>query len=138
RQHLGRVARLSVPPHARELRPGGARGGRLGAHRRRRFGPGPSELARHGRPSPRHDGRALGARRFAPRAALPRGEARGAARERLTGASAWVSRLLVGRGRARARARLLRVQLEPGAYDEKIYAPGIGIVSERSLTGPSE
>jgi hypothetical protein len=30
------------------------------------------------------------------------------------------------------------VQLEPGAYDEKIYAPGIGIVSERALTGPSE
>jgi len=29
-------------------------------------------------------------------------------------------------------------QLEPGAYDEKIYGPGIGIVSERSLTGPSE
>ena len=29
-------------------------------------------------------------------------------------------------------------QLEPGAYDEKIYGPGIGIVSERSLTGPNE
>jgi hypothetical protein len=29
-------------------------------------------------------------------------------------------------------------RLEPGAYDEKIYAPGIGIVSERSLTGPNE
>jgi hypothetical protein len=26
-------------------------------------------------------------------------------------------------------------RLEPGAYDEKIYGPGIGIVSERSLTG---
>jgi hypothetical protein len=26
-------------------------------------------------------------------------------------------------------------RLEPGAYDEKIYAPGIGIVSERSLAG---
>jgi hypothetical protein len=26
-------------------------------------------------------------------------------------------------------------RLEPGGYDEKIYAPGIGIVSERSLTG---
>jgi hypothetical protein len=29
-------------------------------------------------------------------------------------------------------------RLEPGAYDEKIYAPGIGIVSEQSLTGPNE
>jgi len=28
-------------------------------------------------------------------------------------------------------------QLEPGAYDEKIYGRGIGIVSERSLTGSS-
>src|SRR5262245_40165017 len=29
-------------------------------------------------------------------------------------------------------------RLEPGAYDEKVYGPGIGIVSERSLTGPME
>ena len=29
-------------------------------------------------------------------------------------------------------------RVEPGAYDEKIYGPGIGIVSERSLTGPAE
>src|SRR5262245_25860561 len=29
-------------------------------------------------------------------------------------------------------------QLEPGSYDEKIYGPGIGIVSERSLTGLNE
>jgi hypothetical protein len=29
-------------------------------------------------------------------------------------------------------------RLEPGAYDEKIYGPGIGIVSERALTGPME
>ena len=29
-------------------------------------------------------------------------------------------------------------QVEPGAYDQKIYGPGIGIVSEQSLTGPSE
>jgi hypothetical protein len=29
-------------------------------------------------------------------------------------------------------------QIEPGSYDEKVYAPGIGIVSERALTGPSE
>jgi hypothetical protein len=29
-------------------------------------------------------------------------------------------------------------QLEPGAYDEKVYGPGIGIVSEQSLTGPNE
>jgi hypothetical protein len=29
-------------------------------------------------------------------------------------------------------------QLEPGAYDQKTYAPGIGIVTEQSLTGPNE
>ena len=29
-------------------------------------------------------------------------------------------------------------QVEPGAYDEKVYGPGIGIVSEQSLTGPNE
>jgi hypothetical protein len=29
-------------------------------------------------------------------------------------------------------------QLEPGAYDQKVYGPGIGIVSEQSLTGPNE
>jgi hypothetical protein len=29
-------------------------------------------------------------------------------------------------------------QVEPGAYDQKVYGPGIGIVSERSLTGPNE
>jgi hypothetical protein len=29
-------------------------------------------------------------------------------------------------------------QIEAGAYDEKVYGPGIGIVSERSLTGPAE
>jgi len=29
-------------------------------------------------------------------------------------------------------------RLEPGAYDEKVYGPGIGIVSERALTGPTE
>jgi len=29
-------------------------------------------------------------------------------------------------------------QIEPGAYDEKVYAPGIGIVIEQSLTGPNE
>jgi hypothetical protein len=28
--------------------------------------------------------------------------------------------------------------LEPGAYDQKVYGPGIGIVSEQSLTGPNE
>ena len=28
--------------------------------------------------------------------------------------------------------------LEPDVVDEKIYAPGLGIVSERSLTGPTE
>jgi hypothetical protein len=29
-------------------------------------------------------------------------------------------------------------RVEPGAYDEKIYGPGIGIVRERALTGTSE
>jgi hypothetical protein len=29
-------------------------------------------------------------------------------------------------------------RLEPGLYDKKIYAPGIGIVVERALTGPRE
>jgi hypothetical protein len=29
-------------------------------------------------------------------------------------------------------------QIEPGSYDEKTYGSGIGIVSERSLTGPNE
>jgi hypothetical protein len=29
-------------------------------------------------------------------------------------------------------------QIEPGAYDQKVYGPGVGIVSEKSLTGPAE
>ena len=29
-------------------------------------------------------------------------------------------------------------RIEPGAYDRKVYAPGIGIVREEALTGPSE
>jgi hypothetical protein len=29
-------------------------------------------------------------------------------------------------------------RLEPGAYDQKIYAPGIGIVREQALTGAPE
>jgi hypothetical protein len=29
-------------------------------------------------------------------------------------------------------------QLEPGAYDQKVYAPGIGIVREQALTGAAE
>jgi len=29
-------------------------------------------------------------------------------------------------------------QIEPGAYDQKVYGRGIGIVSERALTGPNE
>ena len=29
-------------------------------------------------------------------------------------------------------------RLEPGAYDQKVYGPGIGIVSEQSLTGDPE
>ena len=29
-------------------------------------------------------------------------------------------------------------RIEPGAYDEKVYGPGVGIVSERALTGDPE
>ena len=29
-------------------------------------------------------------------------------------------------------------RIEPGAYDQKVYAQGIGIVLEQSLTGPAE
>jgi hypothetical protein len=29
-------------------------------------------------------------------------------------------------------------RIEPGAYDQKVYAPGLGIVLEKSLTGPTE
>jgi len=29
-------------------------------------------------------------------------------------------------------------RVEPGSYDQKVYAPGIGIVLEQSLTGPNE
>jgi len=29
-------------------------------------------------------------------------------------------------------------RIEIGAYDQKVYGPGIGIVSEQSLTGPNE
>jgi len=29
-------------------------------------------------------------------------------------------------------------RVEPGLYDQKVYAPGIGIVLEQSLTGPTE
>jgi hypothetical protein len=29
-------------------------------------------------------------------------------------------------------------RIEPGVVDQKIYAPGIGIVSETALTGPPE
>src|SRR5262249_50412860 len=29
-------------------------------------------------------------------------------------------------------------QIEPGAYDQKVYGPGIGIVIEQALTGPTE
>jgi hypothetical protein len=29
-------------------------------------------------------------------------------------------------------------RVEPGMYDEKVYAPGVGIVRERALTGPTE
>ena len=29
-------------------------------------------------------------------------------------------------------------RLEPGAYDQKVYAPGLGIVREEALTGPAE
>lgn len=29
-------------------------------------------------------------------------------------------------------------RIEPGLYDKKVYAPGIGIVLERAVTGPTE
>ncbi len=29
-------------------------------------------------------------------------------------------------------------RLEPGAYDRKVYGPGLGIVSEQSLTGATK
>jgi len=29
-------------------------------------------------------------------------------------------------------------QIEPGAYDQKTYGPGVGILTEQSLTGPNE
>ncbi len=29
-------------------------------------------------------------------------------------------------------------RIEPGAYDQKVYAPGVGIVSEQALTGGNE
>jgi hypothetical protein len=29
-------------------------------------------------------------------------------------------------------------RIEPGAYDQKVYGPGIGIVSEQALTGGNE
>jgi hypothetical protein len=29
-------------------------------------------------------------------------------------------------------------QIEPGAFDQKVYGPGVGIVSEQSLIGPNE
>jgi hypothetical protein len=35
-------------------------------------------------------------------------------------------------------ATLEATQVEPGLYDQKIYAPGLGIVVEQSLTGPTE
>jgi hypothetical protein len=45
----------------------------------------------------------------------------------------------VGYGTVHDTVRSLEVTvLEPDVVDEKIYAPGLGIVSERSLTGPTE
>ena len=32
----------------------------------------------------------------------------------------------------------LPTRLEPGAYDQKVYAPGIGIAREQALTGAAE
>jgi len=29
-------------------------------------------------------------------------------------------------------------RVEPGLYDRKVYAPGIGMVVEQALTGPTE
>ena len=54
--------------------------------------------------------------------------------------TAWVVELgrtvTVPYGKLRnALVTLEATRLEPGSYDQKIYAPGIGIVSEKSLTG---
>ncbi len=35
-------------------------------------------------------------------------------------------------------ATLEASRLEPGAYDQKVYAPGIGIAREQALTGTPE
>jgi hypothetical protein len=37
-----------------------------------------------------------------------------------------------------ALATLEATRLEPGAYDQKVYGPGVGIVLEQSLSGPNE
>jgi hypothetical protein len=29
-------------------------------------------------------------------------------------------------------------RIEPGLYDKKVYAPGVGIVLERAMSGPAE
>jgi hypothetical protein len=57
--------------------------------------------------------------------------------------SAWVVELggtvTVPYGKLRnALTTLEATRIEPGLYDQKIYAPGIGIVLEQSLTGPTE
>ena len=57
--------------------------------------------------------------------------------------TAWVvelgATLTVPYGKVRnALVTLEATRLEPGSYDQKIYAPGIGIVSEKALTGTPE
>src|SRR6266850_1967726 len=57
--------------------------------------------------------------------------------------TAWVVELggtvTVPYGKLRnALTTLEATRIEPGLYDQKIYAPGVGIVLEQSLTGPTE
>lgn len=57
--------------------------------------------------------------------------------------TAWIvdrgTTLRVPYGRiANALTTLEATRLEPGAYDQKVYGPGVGIVLEQSLSGPNE
>jgi len=45
---------------------------------------------------------------------------------------------VMGYHSSRAIRPRLETRLEPGAYDQKIYAPGIGIVREQALAGAPE
>ena len=57
--------------------------------------------------------------------------------------TAWVVRrggsVLVPFGKIRHKLSTLEAtRVEPGAYDLKVYGPGLGIVIERALSGPPE